>query len=58
MACPETVKQALEELESVKKIEILPKLDEFLVTFDPSRAETELLMETVNKSGYTARVLS
>lgn len=32
--------------------------DEFLVTYDPAKADTKLLVTTINKSGYTARVVS
>lgn len=32
--------------------------DEFLVTYDPTRADTKLLLATIKKSGYTARVVS
>lgn len=32
--------------------------DEFLVTYDPAIADTKLLISTVKKSGYTARVVS
>ena len=32
--------------------------DEFEVTFDPAEADEELLIATVRKSGYTARVVS
>lgn len=32
--------------------------DEFLVTYDPAKADTKLLVTTVKKSGYTARVVS
>jgi thioredoxin:protein disulfide reductase len=32
--------------------------DEFLITYDPAKGNDELLMETVKKSGYTARVVS
>ncbi len=32
--------------------------DEFLVTYDAARADTKLLVATVKKSGYTARVVS
>lgn len=32
--------------------------DEFLVTYDPAKADTKLLLMTVKESGYTARVVS
>jgi thiol:disulfide interchange protein DsbD len=32
--------------------------DEFLVTYNPAKADTKLLIATVRKSGYTARVVS
>lgn len=32
--------------------------DEFLITYDPAKGSDELLVETVKKSGYTARVVS
>ena len=32
--------------------------DEFLVTYDPAKADTKLLLATVKNSGYTARVVS
>ena len=32
--------------------------DEFLVTYDPAIADTKLLISTVKKSGYTARIVS
>ncbi len=32
--------------------------DEFLVTYDPAKTDTKLLVTTINKSGYTARVVS
>jgi hypothetical protein len=35
---------------------MLLESDEFIVTYDPSKATDELLIETVKKSGFTARV--
>ncbi len=32
--------------------------DEFLVTYDPAKADTKLLLATVRKSGYTAQVVT
>lgn len=32
--------------------------DEFLVTYDASKADEKLLIETIKKSGYTARVVT
>jgi thiol:disulfide interchange protein len=32
--------------------------DEFLVTYDPAKADTKLLLSTVKKSGYTAQIVS
>jgi hypothetical protein len=32
--------------------------DEFLVTYDPTKANDEILIETVKRSGYTARVVN
>ena len=32
--------------------------DEFLVTYDPAKADAKLLVATVKKSGYSARVVS
>ncbi|HRH40516.1 MAG TPA: thioredoxin family protein, partial [Pyrinomonadaceae bacterium] len=40
----------------MRKVEMLLEMDEFLVTYDPSKANDELLIETVKKSGYTAQV--
>ena len=42
----------------MKKIEMLLDRDEFLVTYDPAKADTKLLVATVRKSGYTARVVA
>ena len=32
--------------------------DEFVITYDPAKADPKLLIATVKKSGYTARVVS
>lgn len=58
MSWPERVKQALEELAAVSKIEMLLERDEFVVTYDPTKATDELLIETVKQSGFTARVVT
>ena len=52
------VKQALEELAAVKKIEMLLDRDEFLVSYDATQADIKLLLATVKKAGYTAQVLT
>ena len=58
MGWPEKVKQALEELAAVRKIEMVLERDEFTITYDPTKATEELLIATVKKSGYTAQVIS
>lgn len=42
----------------MRKVEMLLERDEFLVTYDPSKANDELLIETVKNSGYTAQVVT
>ena len=32
--------------------------DEFLIAYDPAKADAKLLLETVKETGYTARVIS
>ena len=42
----------------MKHIEMLLDRDEFLVTYNPAKAGTKLLVATVKKSGYSARVVT
>ena len=42
----------------MRKVEMVLENDEFLVTYDPSKATDKLFVETVKKSGYTARVVT
>lgn len=42
----------------MKHIEMLLDRDEFLVTYNPAKAGTKLLLATVKKSGYSARVVA
>jgi hypothetical protein len=37
---------------------MLLESDEFIVTYDPSKASDELLIEAVKQSGFTARVVT
>lgn len=57
MSCPDTVHEALDELPAVHKIEMELDKDEFLVTYDPTQASDETLVETVKQSGFTAEVV-
>lgn len=58
MACPETVKQALEELAAVKKVVMHLARDEFAVTYNSSQITPDTLLETIKKAGYTAQVVT
>ena len=40
------------------KIEMLLESDEFIVTYDHSKANEELLTETVKKTGFSAQVVT
>jgi thiol:disulfide interchange protein len=42
----------------VRKVEMVLERDEFLVTYDASKADDNLLIETVKKSGYTTQVVA
>ena len=42
----------------MRKVEMVLENDEFLITYDPAKGNDGLLVETVKKSGYTARVVS
>ena len=41
----------------MRKVEMVLERDEFLVTYDDSKANDNLLIETVKNSGYTAQVV-
>lgn len=41
----------------MRKVEMVLEKDEFLITYDPAKGNDELLVQTVKKSGYTARVV-
>ena len=58
MAWPEKVKQALDGLAYVRKVEMVLERDEFLVAYDSAKGNDELLIEIVKQSGYRARVVS
>jgi thiol:disulfide interchange protein len=58
MACPETVKQALEELAAVKKVVMHLARDEFAVTYNSSQITPETLLATIKQAGYTAQVVT
>ena len=58
MACPETVKRALEELAGVRKIEMRLDRDQFVVAYDPAQVEPAKLITTIKETGYTARIVS
>jgi copper chaperone CopZ len=57
MSCPDTVHEALDGLPAVHKIEMELDKDEFLVTYNPMKADDETLVETVKRSGFTAEVV-
>ena len=42
----------------MKQIKMLLDRDEFLVTYDATKADTKLLLRTVKASGYTAQVVT
>lgn len=41
----------------MRKVEMVLENDEFLVTYDSSKADDKVLIETIKKSGYTAQVV-
>jgi len=57
MSCPETVETALDELEAVQKIQMFLEKDEFLVTYDPTKANDEILLKTVKRTDFRAEVV-
>jgi copper chaperone CopZ len=57
MSCPDTVREALEELPAVHKIEMELEKDEFLVAYDSTKINDEILVETVKRAGFTADVV-
>lgn len=58
MACPETVKRALEGLAGVQTIEMRLNRDQFVVAYDPALVEPAKLLATIRETGYTARIVS
>jgi thiol:disulfide interchange protein len=42
----------------VRKVEMVLERDEFLVTYDASKADDKLLIETIKQAGYTAQVVT
>jgi thiol:disulfide interchange protein len=42
----------------VKKVEMLLERDEFVVTYDPSKADAGLLIAAIKEAGYTAQVVT
>jgi thiol:disulfide interchange protein len=42
----------------VRNVEIVLERDEFLVTYDASKADDKLLIETIKQAGYTAQVIT
>lgn len=58
MAWPDKVKQALDGLEAVKKVEMHLDRDEFEITFDASQIDEQKIIETVDKTGFKATLVA
>ncbi len=56
-SCAMTIDMDLEDLEGIKKAQTSYARSELEVEFDPIKASEGLILETVKKSGYTAKGL-
>lgn len=54
-SCAMTIDMDLEDLEGIKSAKTSYAKSEVEVEFDPAKVNEELILETVKKSGYTAK---
>lgn len=57
-SCALTIDMDLEDLEGVKESKTSFAKSETEIEFDPEKVSTELILETIQKSGYEAKLLT
>lgn len=56
-SCALTIDMDLEDLDGIKKAQTSYAKAELEIEFDPEKVSEELILETINKSGYKAEPL-
>jgi periplasmic mercuric ion binding protein len=54
-ACPITVKEALQKVPGVSKIDVLYEKKQVVVTFDDSKTNTDSLVKATTNAGYPSQ---